>query len=351
MLPRLLVGFCLVCGCLYAAVCVPAANDPDAVVHGPFRVQPFGGEARPRRSGSLQSRRDTLQGTTQLTYLWRDPHTMGIVKWKGDSAVIDPRVRPRQLSLTVKINRKRVKEVMESFGVPESWFTVRARTKAELKRKKSELIAKFAARGFTLGPAGCRPDHSWIIDKSTDDLTDLARRLSTITLRKGYATQRQHLAILASFAQAMEFRAPEPVRLNEAGERVKTGGVTMPLETLYNGYGDCDTKSLLFASILANFPNQRAIFVMGNGHLFVGIRAIPRLNDHYMDIRGIKYVLLEMSTPWPLGRIPQKRWKGCRRNQFRVARVVSTSGRSTLSGTDSGIDRRPASRPTRHNLR
>ena len=349
MLSRSLVVFCAVCGCLYVAATPPRLPDTDRVADGPPLLEVFGYDAYQRTSGSLQSRSDTLYGTTQVTYRWRNPHTVRIARWEGDTAILDPRVRSGNLDLTVKIDRQRMKQAIESFGIPESWFHIRARSQLELARKESALIAMAAARGILLRSDGnrmrVRVNHSWVVGKSTSDLRELAQYLSRITLSHGYRTQRQLLGILASFPQALKFQAPENIRLSEVGERVKTVGVTMPLETLYNGWGDCDTKSLLFASILANFPHQRAVFVMGSGHLFVGVRAVPRLNDHYIDIRGVKYILIEMSSPWPIGRVPQRHWTDCRRNQFRIEEVLSTRSTQPATSAAPGRDRQLIGRP------
>ena len=130
---------------------------------------------------------------------------------------------------------------------------------------------------------------------------------------------------MAAFVQSMAYKIPADVRRTRSGKMIRTGGVTMPIETLYNGHGDCDTKSLLLASILANVPRQRVIFLMGNSHLFVGVRGIPRLNDHYVNIRGTKYILIEMSSRWPIGRVPQKIWLDCKRNVFRTIEIIDTT--------------------------
>ncbi len=99
----------------------------------------------------------------------------------------------------------------------------------------------------------------------------------------------------------------------------------MPLETLYRGCGDCDTKSLLFASLMANVPNQHVVFLAGkkgNEHLFVGVRGVPRPGERHVTKQGAKYVLIEMTYPWPIGEITDDEWGAYKQGKYKVVKVV-----------------------------
>ena len=74
----------------------------------------------------------------------------------------------------------------------------------------------------------------------------------------------------------MTYRIPKPARETPSGKTVNNLGIAVPLEVLYQKWGDCDSKSLLFASILANYSGQRVVFLIGNDHLFAGVRGTPR---------------------------------------------------------------------------
>jgi len=201
----------------------------------------------------------------------------------------------------------------------------------ELERKERARERKLADRGVVLKDNRPSVDHKWVVEKSRGDMKALAQSLHGVARSQGYTTQRERLGIIASFVQSMAYKPTPGTRRAESGGSVTTGGITMPIETLYRGYGDCDTKSLLFASILANIPRQRLIFVMdkvdsiGEKHLFVGVRGIPRLNDHYVEISGTKYVLIEMTTAWPVGRVSQKSWLDYRRGVFKTVKIVDTT--------------------------
>lgn len=275
--------------------------------------------------GSLQTRRECGDGKTRVTYRWEDPNTLKIVRWRGDTPVLDRKSSQEVLALTAEIDPDRMREARALLGVPSDWFGLSARTQAKLDMKVRTRNRMAAARGIIAGTDGWCVDHKWVVGKSKEDMEALAWILSKTVRSKGYRSQRELLGIMAAFVQSMAYKIPADVRRTRSGKMIRTGGVTMPIETLYNGHGDCDTKSLLLASILANVPRQRVIFLMGNSHLFVGVRGIPRLNDHYVNIRGTKYILIEMSSRWPIGRVPQKIWLDCKRNVFRTIEIIDTT--------------------------
>jgi len=74
-------------------------------------------------------------------------------------------------------------------------------------------------------------------------------------------------------------------------------GFFPPPRALQEGFGDCDTKSALLASILTNFPGTRMIGVHVPGHYLVGIARMPRPGDAFIEYGGEPFVLIEPSGP------------------------------------------------------
>jgi len=184
-----------------------------------------------------------------------------------------------------------------------------------------------AEKGMTLEETTnvAKISYDWMIEKSRDDVRASAAAIEKLSIEKDHAGAREMLGVFSSFVQNLEFRSPETYRKNAKGERVFTGGITMPLETLYNGWGDCDTKSVLFASLLANIPQTGVVFLVGKSHMFVGIRGTPRMNDRFIEIRGIPYILTEMTTPWPLGRIPDHNWNALDQGLYNIVEIYDNS--------------------------
>ena len=148
----------------------------------------------------------------------------------------------------------------------------------------------------------------------------ITRSLLEAFKRKQGGSGRDLLGYMSGFVQNLEYRIPEsPRRLPwNPLRKITTCGVTMPLETLYNGWGDCDSKSVLLAALFSNLKKAKAVFVEGESHVFIGVAGSPRRNDHFIKHRNIRYILIETTTPWPLGRISRENWQAARANQFSV---------------------------------
>lgn len=99
------------------------------------------------------------------------------------------------------------------------------------------------------------------------------------------------------FVQSIPYKIPPLVYKGK-----KTSGLFSPVICLTEGYGDCDTKSLLLCSILAH--KYELIYLTGARHAFIGIKITPTANQEYVEINGTKYVLCEMTSKWKLGKLP-----------------------------------------------
>ena len=161
-----------------------------------------------------------------------------------------------------------------------------------------------------------------MVENSRADMRPVAAGLLAAARDAGYPDSRAFSGGVTSFVQSLEYRQPAEARRSSSGELLHTAGVTMPLETLANRAGDCDTKALLLASILANVRDAGVVLLDGEDHVFAGLRMPPRQGDRYVRVQGIEYVLVEVTSPWPIGSIPERIAVGLARNEFRVVPVV-----------------------------
>ena len=99
------------------------------------------------------------------------------------------------------------------------------------------------------------------------------------------------------FVQDIPYQLPPMLYKGKA-----TYGIFAPAICLSEGYGDCDTKSLLLCCILAH--RYELIFLAGTQHAFIGIECNPGNKQEYVEINGKKYVLCEMTYRWELGNLP-----------------------------------------------
>jgi hypothetical protein len=282
------------------------------VVHGEERRS--AAPAAPARSVKPQT-----SSADRLSFAWQDINTRKTLGREGDTFTVDPSVKPTTLHLAVDIDRDRLAAVIDSFGYTESMMRYSYRSEQEREEKQAELARELESRGFALeGEDGIRVDYSWVVDHSREDMRPVAEGLLTAARQAAYESSRAFTGGVTSFVQSLQYRQPPELRTNTRGERIHTGGVTMPLETLANRAGDCDTKSLLLASILANIRGAGILFLEGSDHVFVGLRMPPRQGDSYVRVQGLEYVLVEVTTPWPLGSVSQDVAEGMARNEFKV---------------------------------
>ena len=268
-----------------------------------------------RARASLISRDESPQ-SAKLTFEWRNPNP-----------VKDRSPDPEKFAMSTDVPLDKVRTAIDSFGVPANLFTFSYSSAADRKKKEEQVRATMAAAGLTFeGTTNVvKILYEWMVAKSRAELKGTAAAIEKMAIESDRAGAREMLGLFSSFVQNLEFRVPENYRQNTKGEKVLTAGVTMPLETLYNGWGDCDTKSVLFASMLANVPKTSVVFLVSSKHLFVGIPATPRTNDRYIDIRGIPYILTEMTTPWALGRIPDHNWNALDQNLYRIVDIYDNT--------------------------
>lgn len=127
-------------------------------------------------------------------------------------------------------------------------------------------------------------------------LRALAGEFDRLTTGRNYS-QDDALGAMITFVQsALAYQKPP----DQEAER-EILGFYPPLRALEVGFGDCDTKSALLASILTNFPGIRMVGVHVPRHYLVGIARVPRSGDAFIEYGGEPFVLIEASGP---GRLP-----------------------------------------------
>lgn len=220
------------------------------------------------------------------------------------------------------ISKNELNRQIASYGIPQESISFSYR-KGDLARMQALRKRAFAKRGIINHQNQLSPDYRWIIRQSRKSTAPIATALKQSFHKKLGKSGKDMIAYVTGFVQNLQYRIPDSPRGWPWNPELKinTIGVNMPLETLYNGWGDCDTKSVLLATLLGNFAKINTVFVQGNQHVFVGIAGMPRRNEHFITYKNIKYILIETTRPWPIGRIPQKNWLGIHKNQFRVFQV------------------------------
>lgn len=161
------------------------------------------------------------------------------------------------------------------------------------RQHKLNLKVYMAGRGFKILPGNvAQVDMPDLVKRNIPRLQKMAQAFERIA-RQGRYDSAATIGAVTSFVQlALRYQVPAKVRGNR-----NTGGILPPLEALLKGWGDCDTKTALLASILGNWDLVRMIGVALPRHYLMGVRRSPGKGDVYVRYRGVDYVLIDPAGP------------------------------------------------------
>ena len=158
---------------------------------------------------------------------------------------------------------------------------------------ETRLRALLRARGMALRAGNLvECDIPVVVKKNIKLLTPLAGALQKVAAEKGYSDEDTIGAALSLVQTALRYQIPPSV---ENG--LHTGGLLPPARALLSGWGDCDTKTALLASILGNWSGMRMVGIAVPGHYLMAIRRLPGKGDMFVRYEGLEYVLVEPAGP------------------------------------------------------
>ena len=124
-----------------------------------------------------------------------------------------------------------------------------------------------------------------------------------------FATQHRYQSIdiigaVLSFAQtAINYKNVDPIYKGK-----HTLGFLLPITTIVMGWGDCDTKTAMVASVLSNWAQMRMVGISVPGHYLMAVLQIPDKGDMFVEYQGLQYILLEPAGPgwFPPGQVAEE---------------------------------------------
>lgn len=201
------------------------------------------------------------------------------------------------LSILFSLPLRDVRDATEEFGYSRADTQEMARTcgctQEEYDRKVENYYqSRAVAWRASGGSRRLYVDIPMVVERNRPRLRELATAFDKLATARGYGPDETLGAMLTFVQSALPYRQPP----DEDGDRDILGFFPPP-RALEAGFGDCDTKSALLASILTNFPGTRMIGVHVPGHYLVGIARLPRPGDAFIEYRGEPFVLIEPSGP------------------------------------------------------
>ncbi len=129
-------------------------------------------------------------------------------------------------------------------------------------------------------------------EKGKPVIRDLARKLETLAF-----SEIEKVEVALSYVQTL------PYSYDSTSKRVDEY-VRYPVETLVDGCGDCEDKSLLLAAILHEM-NIGFVLLMTSDHMAVGVNCEPHNGTKGFLFNGKKYYYAETTeTDYDIGQVP-----------------------------------------------
>ena len=194
------------------------------------------------------------------------------------------------VNIHLKFNESQVNKDIEKFGIPKSLLDEFEITpEAEAYRAETLKNGFFKVTGNNIvidmnaavnyyAPGYCKPIAEMLIEN----------------LRKNNLDTRHHRIEIA-----MKFTQDIPYAIPDNYEKKKyTGGALCPPELLVEGYGDCDSKTILFAGILAYMINPNDILFVGQtNHMLAAIENESIPGGTHFNFDEKKYYIAETAGP------------------------------------------------------
>lgn len=176
------------------------------------------------------------------------------------------------------------------FGIPNWLFDPYVDNEFNRQVREKEIN-----RGlFKLNDQTIEVDKSAVLDYYSETFAKpIAGMIVSSLVDYGADTRRNRIEFAIRFIQDIPYGVPK-----YKDEKRHYGGVHCPPELLIKGFGDCDSKVLLFVGILTYLiPMEDIIFLNQKEHVLSAIREKPDQGVTYVSFRGTQYLIAETAGP------------------------------------------------------
>jgi hypothetical protein len=167
-----------------------------------------------------------------------------------------------------------------------------------------------------LGQKAVKPDHLRYIKENKSNLLPIAQ--AVYDKLPSNSETRAYVNLVLSWVQSIPYNTLEN-RLTSNG-----AGYLPPLSVVANNQGDCDSKTVLMASLIRSLlPEVKMTMIYLPGHALLGVVLPFRTNEQTIDIDGLDYLLMEPTGPAkiPLGEISNSSARDIAGNMFSLEEV------------------------------
>jgi len=217
------------------------------------------------------------------------------------------------LAAALPLDVARGRAIQRHFGIPDHALPT-AYLGGEEVLEVLENLTKPLVRlhGVRVSGDSIDVDHDWVVAESIPVVAPSAGavlRRDGVSAAGGCASRRV-VESLTSFVQTAVPYVPIGPRAGEPEpDGAWRGGLRTPAETLRGG-GDCDSKSLLLASLIrsvdATIP-VALVFCVADGvpHMLIAVGCEQDPRDQVISVDGVNHVFIETTGEFPVGALPE----------------------------------------------
>jgi hypothetical protein len=181
-------------------------------------------------------------------------------------------------------------QAIKKFGIP-TWLFEPYVDSEENRRARQYEMSKGL---FMLDENLIEVDKSAVINYySPHYFKPIAEMIISSLADYGRDTRRDRIEMTIRFVQDIPYGIPDPRE-----KKRHFGGVIPPPKVLIEGYGDCDSKVMLFVGILMYLiPGDDIIFLNQEEHVLAAIKETPEKGLTYIEYKGEDYLVAETAGP------------------------------------------------------
>jgi hypothetical protein len=151
------------------------------------------------------------------------------------------------------------------------------------------------------------PNYGLMASDNAEVLETVARELLNIAEQSGAIGVRDKIGVFASFVQSFKYEASREGSPEDGRWRF---GVQLPVVTLHDRSGDCDSLALLLVALLQTVKLARAGIVLvddpDGGHAMACVAIPAAAQDHVIACGAETFVMIECTSHWPVGTISEE---------------------------------------------
>lgn len=225
---------------------------------------------------------------------------------------MDPFRNLQNYSLALPVEQ--TDRMIDKFGIPAWLFEPYEDTPMNRRLREKEITNGF----FLLKDNTIEVDKNAVLEFYSEPFArPIAEMIVSSLAEYGADTRRNRIEFAMRFVQDIPYGVPQ-FREKER----HFGGVHVPPKLLISGYGDCDSKVLLFVGILTHLiPSTDIIFLNQKDHVLSAVRETPEDGLTYVMYQNEEYLIAETAGPG-MRLLGQK--GNYYRNQFRIETVRAT---------------------------